>query len=74
MPPRPLQRVRLAGVRMWTLLSVPRKEGSLSARVRNDVVAMGGCERYSRGGLIRHLPCNVQRSAGSNSHRRMVDT
>ena len=37
---------------MWTLLSVPREEGSLFARVRHDD-AMGVCERYfPRDGLV----------------------
>ena len=46
MPARPLQRARLAGERVWTLLSVPREEGSLCARVRNDGAAMGVCKRF----------------------------
>ena len=48
MSARPLQRVRVAGDWMWTLLPVPREESLLSARARNDDAAVGVCERYHK--------------------------
>ena len=38
---------------MWTLLSVPREESLLSARLRSDAAAMGlGKRYYPRDGLV----------------------